>query len=189
MRVAPIRTLQNYEKKDRITNYGLLFLRIGFSQHLKMWKAIVITSLLCVFATERSFAQPFWSVGPKLGYTFGNDGGVTIGVEASYFPTWGGYPYGFTLDLNHGQGHVSIHAGIETWYLIGIDIGPTLFFSPRNVNLGMSLIAWDGFFLYPYYEMGIPLSGEIYHGVGGYLKFPLGFESQTPAWGPFNPVG
>jgi hypothetical protein len=157
-----------------------------------MLRAIYFFILYCLLITpDGAEAQPFWSVGPKLGYAFGDHGGVTIGAEASYFPNFANsiYPYGFTFDITRWHDHFSIHIGAETWFLIGIDIGPTLFFSSQQVNFGMSLIGWDGYFLYPYYEMGIPFTGEIYHGVGGYLKFPVGIKSYSPAWGPIGSVG
>lgn len=152
----------------------------------------LIILIVLMLGARSSFAQSYWSVGPKLGYTFGADGGVTIGAEATYFPPESfvtGLPYGFTFDLTHWKGHLNFHAGIETWFLIGVDVGPTLFFDDIGANLGMSLIGWDGYFLYPYYEMGIPFNGEIYHSVGGYLKFPLGLRYATPAWVPVGPVG
>ena len=156
-----------------------------------MMRLRILFAILVLTVAARSAPAQWWSVGPKLGYTFGADGGVTIGAEASYFPNESNavYPYGFTIDINSWAGHLSLHAGAESWYLIGVDIGPTLFFSQKGVNFGMSLIAWDGVFLYPYYEMGIQFNGEIFNGVGGYLKFPLGGWTYAPAWGPIGPVG
>ena len=136
---------------------------------------------MCLLLLQTSVmqAQPvqYWTVGPKMGYTFGSQGGVTIGAEVSYFPHWeiGPFlPYGFTMDVNVWKEHVSVHVGAETWFVLGVDVGPTLFFSKKSMNLGLSIIGWDGLFLYPYYELGIPFNGELFQGVGGYLKFPFG---------------
>lgn len=126
--------------------------------------------------TEAQPGQPWWSIGPKIGYTFGPDGGVTFGAEVSYFPTndYNPFPYAFTFDINYWKDHFSIHSGIEAWFYIGADVGPTLFFSKKGVHIGISFIVWDGVVLYPYYEWGIPFDGEIFHGAGGYLKIPIG---------------
>jgi hypothetical protein len=174
MRVAPIRTLQNYEKKDRITNSGLLFPQIEFSQLLKMWKAIVITAVLCVFATERSFAQPFWSIGPKFGKTLGDNGGFTWGFEASYFPQQVGPLWGFTCDLTFWKDHSSLHCGIEGEEGLGVDVGPTLFYSKGTFNIGLSAIPWFGAFIYGYYEFAWPFGLTPFQSYGGYLKIPIG---------------
>ena len=135
--------------------------------------------LLCFFAPAVATAQPFWSVGPKLGYTFGDNGGFTGGVEVTYFPqNWNSIAYGYTLDVNFWPKHVSLHLGIEKWLYVGVDVGPTLFFSNHRVYPGVSIIAWDGFIFYPYYELGIPFNGEFYNSVGGYIKFPIGLHTD-----------
>src|SRR5262249_3021613 len=122
-------------------------------------------------------AQRFWSVGFKMGYTFGGHGGVTGGVEASYMLS----PFtGFTFDLT-GWGphsHTSFHAGAEGWDALGIDVGPTYFLSDEYTGFGVSVIGWTGFFLYPYYEVAIPFRGPPFQSVGGYLKVPVNFPKD-----------
>jgi hypothetical protein len=139
-----------------------------------MRKISLIVALMCLIFTQKATSQPFWSVGPKIGYTFGDNGGLTGGVEVSYFPqNFSSYIYGYTLDINFWPKHVSVHFGIETWLILGVDVGPTFFFSKNGFNPGLSIIAWDGLILYPYYELGIPFNGEFYNSVGGYVKFPV----------------
>ncbi|HEY3876512.1 MAG TPA: hypothetical protein VGM92_13635 [Candidatus Kapabacteria bacterium] len=147
---------------------------------MRPWVFLIVS--VGVLTAQTATAQPFWSVGPKLGYTFGENGGVTIGAEASYFPVFSSAnvpPYALTFDINSWKGHVSVHAGFEVWYLIGADIGPTVFFTPNNVTPGISIILWDGVLLYPYFEFGIPFGGPGYHSVGGYLKFPIPTTAQN----------
>ena len=137
--------------------------------HGRLSLALALALLLSISQTGR--AQTFWSLGFKVGYTFGDDGGITGGVEASYMLS----PlYGFTLDLTGWpKSHTSIHAGLEGWWWVGLDVGPTVFLSDQYKGLGFSAIVWDGLFFYPYYELAIPFRGSPYHSVGGYIKFPV----------------
>jgi|ERR1700733_5607999 len=144
-----------------------------------MRKISLMVVMICLLLTQKAASQPFWSVGPKIGYTFGENAGLTGGVEVSYLPqNRSSFTYGYTLDINFWPKHVSVHLGFETWFFLGVDVGPTFFFSKNGVNPGLSIIAWDGLILYPYYELGIPFNGELFQGVGAYLKFPIGYQND-----------
>ncbi len=119
--------------------------------------------------------QPFWSIGPKIGYIFGEQGGLTGGFEVALFPN-AHASYALTFDVTGwSPSNTAVHVGVEAWLYAGLDIGPTLFLSKQApAKLGMSVIVWDGLLLYPYYELSIPFDGNPYHSVGGYIKFPIG---------------
>jgi hypothetical protein len=130
--------------------------------------------LLCFFAPAVASTQPWWSVGPKLGYTLGDNGGFTWGFEVTYFPQrifpW----WGYTLDFTSWKEHSSLHLGIEGNEGIGLDIGPTLFYLNGVVNLGVSAIPFLGAFLFGYYEFAWPFFQAPFQTWGGYLKIPIG---------------
>ncbi|SRR5579883_2637773 len=136
-------------------------------------------SLFCLLIATPVFSQPMWSVGGRIGYTFGDRGGFTWGLEASYLPRDKDYVYGYTLDLTFWPKHTALHAGVEGWYGAGLDIGPTLFWSDYFYP-GFSAIVWDGFVLYGYYELAVPFSDAIAHSVGLYLKMPADGNNIVP---------
>ncbi len=138
--------------------------------------------LLFLAITKKSVAQPYWTIGPKIGYTFGNGGGFTGGVEVSYFPYRNFLPggFGYTFDLTAWPNHRSVHVGAEFASLLGIDVGPTVFLDSGRVSGGVSMIPWIGAVIYGYFELDIPFGHVAYQSVGGYLKYP--FLPPPPAW-------
>jgi len=124
-------------------------------------------------------SQPFYSVGPKLGYTYGEGGGFTWGFEASYFPNpifdLSSHPlWGFTADLTFWKNYTSFHIGIEGSEMIGVDVGPTLFYSEKSLQAGVSLIPFAGILFIGYYEFAWPFFQTPFQTIGGYLKIPIG---------------
>ncbi len=83
---------------------------------------------------------------------------------------------GFTCDLTFWKDHSTLHFGIEDNEIIGLDIGPTLFYSNGNINAGISVIPFAGIFLFGYYELAWPFFQTPYQSWGGYLKLPFGFQ-------------
>lgn len=138
-----------------------------------------------VFVTSEAGAQaPWYTVGPKVGYTVGQ--GFTLGVELSYFPA-GQNPYddptlhGYTLDLYHvSNGSTSIHVGAEWMFFAGIDVGPTLVLDSAGVHAGGSAIAFATLGVVPYYEITVVKGRRTAYGFGGYLKFPIGLPPSHP---------
>ncbi|MDP4199944.1 MAG: hypothetical protein Q8922_08360 [Bacteroidota bacterium] len=117
-----------------------------------------------------------WSIGPKIGYTFGAEGGVTAGFEVSYFPNYDALPIGYTCDITvlGDPSRLSLHLGAEAYLIAGLDIGPTLFLDRGRFYPGVSIIPFVGVGLLPYYEFGVPFDHPPFESVGGYLKFPIG---------------
>ena len=141
-----------------------------------MIKISLIVAVICLLFVQNALSQPFWSTGPKIGYTFGQQGGLTGGWEFSYFPdqTPNGYFLGYTVDLTAWKGHTTLHFGVEGYFL---DVGPTLFFSNNSLNFGMSAIAWIGIIIYPYYEFAWPFGQTPFNSVGGYIKIPVNYQA------------
>src|ERR1035437_5451517 len=127
-----------------------------------MRRAIYFIALLCLISPEVATSQPFWSVGPKLGYTLGDNGGFTWGFEASYFPNpifdLSSHPlWGFTADLTFWKNYTSFHLGIEgIAQVIGLDAGPTFFYSNKSFQAGVSTIPFAGIDFIGYYELAWP---------------------------------
>jgi hypothetical protein len=141
--------------------------------------------LSLLFLSSTSFAQnaDWFSIGPKLGYTFGAGGGFSYGVELTYFPTgsngsWEGPLNGFTFDVTHvGKGRTTFHFGVEWMEGLGVDIGPTLLVDDRSgVSPGLGVTPFVTILLIPFYEfVWLPGQGSI-STVGSYIKFPVGLN-------------
>jgi len=145
--------------------------------HPKLREILFITSLSCVLLTGQADAQkPFWSVGPKLGGTLGVNGGFTWGFEASYFPKPSFPLWGFTADLTFWKSCISFHIGIEGNEMIGVDAGPTFFYSDQSIQAGVSLIPFVGILLIAYYELAWPFFQTPFQTFGGYMKIPVGVK-------------
>ncbi|MFI5201578.1 MAG: hypothetical protein ACHQNE_04275 [Candidatus Kapaibacterium sp.] len=146
-----------------------------------MRRAIYIIVVLCIISPEVAMSQPFWSIGPKLGYTLGDNGGFTWGFEASYFPNpifdLSSHPlWGFTADLTFWKKYTSFHLGIEGSEMFGVDVGPTLFYSNKNLQAGVSVIPFAALLVVAYYELAWPFFQTPFQTWGGYLKIPIGLN-------------
>jgi hypothetical protein len=142
--------------------------------------------MLFITAEESSAsAQSWFTIGPKLGYTFGKDGGFAGGLEVSYFPNNSnlnnsitGLLIGFTCDLTlltHGR--ALLHVGAEGLIgagLAGLDFGPTLVFTSERVYPALTFIPFFGVIRYPFYEYTVPFFHlEPITTIGGYIKVPV----------------
>lgn len=153
-----------------------------------MTKYLLIVALLLP-ATGTRAQQSVFTIGPKVGYTFGSDGGVTVGFEASYFPSVKDpisdpFRAGATIDVTFWRRHISLHVGAQiiVGAVAGIDIGPTLIAEgeERSVYLGTIFFAGVGF--YPYYEIIHRPDEDNFHSVGTYLKLPTAAWSGEDGW-------
>jgi hypothetical protein len=147
------------------------------------WKGSLLPLFLLAALVSEANAQGAWySIGPRVGYTFGQ--GFTAGFELTYFPA-GEDPYrtlflhGYTLDVVHvSDGPTMIHVGTEWMFFAGIDVGPTLVFDSLGVHAGATVIGFASIIFIPYYEATF-IKGNTITGLGGYLKFPVGLPSHT----------
>jgi|GEM_PF-3580130 len=139
-----------------------------------MRRAIYFFLLLCLIFPAVAKSQPWWSVGPKLGYILGDKGGFAWGFEVTYFPQYIAPAYGYTCDLTFWRDYSSLHFGIEFANVLSIDVGPTLFYTNKKLEIGLSGIPWFGVFCYAYYEFAWPIGQTLIQSYGGYLKIPIG---------------
>ncbi len=128
---------------------------------------------------ENIFINP----GVKFGYTFGQNGGFTWGLELSLtsFDTFDGVSYGAVIDVDFWNGRRKIHLGAEMSYIYaGLCVGPTWITENGKTNAGYSIIPFAGAMIYPYYnftkvgdvmfsEVGTYAKGYLYTG-DGYFK-------------------
>ncbi len=142
-------------------------------------------------ANSSARAQSWFSIGPKLGYTFGKEGGFTGGLEVSYFPSNRALSdqtpptlFGFTCDLTilpHGR--MLIHFGAEGLVaagLAGLDIGPTMVFAEGRLYSAFTFIPFVGVLVYPFYEYTVPFSHlEPISTMGVYIKYPISIVYRT----------
>jgi hypothetical protein len=140
---------------------------------------IVVVFTVANASAQHPNVRADYSIGPKIGYTFGEPGGITLGLEVSYFPNDQEldnlFRYGLTFDATFWEDHFSLHLGAEAIAIVflGMDIGPTLISDYRTASIGLGTIAFAGFLVYPYYVM-IHFANIEHRSVGGYLKLPIG---------------
>ncbi len=144
-------------------------------------KSLFIVLLLCCLPSliwaQSIRDRPDLTFGPKLGYTFGKNGGFTWGIEFTYFLPIKNYDYRFGITFDYtawGPSNVSFHLGGEVLVddAVGIDIGPTVAFIRNRTSIGVSGIVFGGIVAYPYYEYLI-LPENDYSSIGTYIKFPV----------------
>lgn len=137
------------------------------------------------------FSQRTWlSPGVKLGYTFGEKGGFTWGVEVSLTfeqeVRGGTNYYGFVVSMDRCRDLWKIYLGVQgsiatrTFFPVGLSAGPTLISENGDLDFGIGLIPFAGFILYPYYHFTYRLSRRSLHEIGGYLKIPIRIIGRDP---------
>ncbi len=125
--------------------------------------------------TRIGVAQPVFTIGPKLGYTFGASGGFTFGGELSFFPNWNNPNPSFNLDItSNNSGLTTFHLGVQLLSIVyGIDVGPSILLDSGKIYGGISFIPFIGALFYYYYEFDIASGIGLIRSDGGYLKIPL----------------
>ena len=107
---------------------------------LRIYLIICITLGASGCLKAQSSAVTFFNPGMKAGYTFGEGGGFTLGLELSYtlgFTDKG--IYGIVLDIDGWNNKVRVHLGVEAQLIfVGMCIGPTLTFGHSGRDLGFS---------------------------------------------------
>jgi len=111
--------------------------------------------------------------GVRVGYIFGEGGGLTFGAELSHTWVWeNGAIAGAVAAVDFTPQNVRIHFGAEGAFGIGVDLGPTVYLG-RESDIGFSVTPFAGLFLYPYYSYTFRMSGENEQEVGAALKYPF----------------
>ena len=139
------------------------------------------------------FCQPgppehhyFLNPGVKLGYAFGEGGGLVYGCELSFVITGRDSKHssnGVTFNYDFIPNGHRLHVGYE--YLspfAGFDIGPTMITTKTKNDFGFSIIPFAGILAIPYYNFTyVPSLGAV-HEVGSLLKIPIQTDHYTYNW-------
>ena len=116
---------------------------------------ITLISLFFFFICELKSAEPyyFFSPGVKLGYQFGENGGTVFGLELSVMRTVDYFPnVGIVANIDFCKGNTKLHLGAQTAHIIGLDIGPTVYFTENKTNFGYTVGIYGLLYIMPFYE-------------------------------------
>jgi hypothetical protein len=121
------------------------------------------------------------SPGVKLGYTFGEEGGFTFGIELSVLVRTGPslsvvLAHGPVLDLSWTwDGIFVLHAGYElASVVLGVEAGPSLVVGRGGTRFGFGVTPWlGGIVVAPYYGHTFVVGAEPLDELGSYLKLPI----------------
>ncbi len=144
-------------------------------------RAVTIAAAILLFAFIPARAQETWhdyvNPGIKLGYTFGEGGGFTWGVELSYTLTDLEYSsHGVVLDLDFTPTFTKLHVGGQISYLfVGGEIGPTLLFdrTKGTHHFGVTATPFVGALLMPYVSGTYLVDRDPIFEAGAYGKLPM----------------
>ena len=148
--------------------------------------SLVAVVLAAAPAPARALDNPFpdsaiVSPGVKLGYTFGEEGGFTFGVELSVLVRTGPslsvvLAHGPVLDLSWTwDGIFVLHAGYElASVVLGVEAGPSLVVGRGATRFGFGVTPWlGGIVVAPYYGHTFVVGGEAVDELGAYFKLPI----------------
>ena len=128
----------------------------------------------------------FLDPGIKIGYAFGENGGLFYGLELSYVITGpdSKHPsYGLTFSYDFLPTSHRIHVGAEFLSpFAGIDIGPSLLLNESTNLYGLSLTTFAGIFILPHYQLSLLSDGVITHEVGSFVKVPIQLDHYNYNW-------
>ena len=127
------------------------------------------------------------SPGIKLGYAFGDRGGLSFGVELTVLKRTGAdlsaiVAHGPAVNVGWSRGGIMYaRVGWEavSWF-VGVEGGPTIVRGPDGVRVGLTVSPWIGAIVVPYYAHTWLFGGPSIRELGTYLKLPLctGCESS-----------
>ena len=134
-----------------------------------------IALLLLMWAcSDDLLAQEGYYLNPgiKFGHTFGENGGVTMGVEISYTKVGDGELYGIlaSIDYCREARRVRYHVGGEYF---AVALGPTLIVENGVVDWGINVTPCFGVVVIPYFNYTYRFKETNLFEVGGFLKLPI----------------
>ncbi len=140
---------------------------------------LLLTILMALASAAHALGQNSVYVNPgiKVGYTFGDRGGLTFGLELSVTQYQSrGMLLGGVIDYDYtpASGMHKTHLGAEgsVWGL-GLDLGPTWVIGNGKSGLGATFTPFVGLVAYPYYSFTAMVGMENIHEAGAYLKPPI----------------
>lgn len=145
---------------------------------------LVIVCLIIMSKSAYSYNPTlFISPGIKLGYQLGETGGFIYGFELSLTALDHGYPIaGVVTNIDFFKGNTKLHFGAElSAGVIGIDIGPSYYFTESGNYFGFTLGLYSLVFVMPYYETSRFYnvnSSFTVNQFGTYLKMPFSIDGN-----------
>ena len=128
----------------------------------------IIAFHLNAFGGDSYYLNP----GFKIGHTFGESGGFTIGIEVSYTIVEDRL-YGVlaSIDYCRSADRFRCHLGAE--YLV-VAMGPTLIVEDGALDLGLNITPYAGAVVIPYANYTLRFSNrhDLFE-LGSFLKFPI----------------
>jgi len=148
-------------------------------KYMRYW-SILLIFVMVGFVGKISADERFISPGIKFGYTFGENGGITIGAEVSYI-IW--YKHAanavvLNFDICGNEDKLQftkLHLGYQVSSVVGIEAGPTIIWKDGVTSYGMSITPFAGFIVpYAYYSHTVAFNKK--HEIneaGILLKLPM----------------
>jgi hypothetical protein len=125
----------------------------------------------CMSQDEHTFLSP----GFRIGYRFGEQGGMAAGPEVS-ITSWNRRNYfGALISVDNIGKRIRVHVAFETGVgYFGGSIGPTFAFGGGSPpDYGFKVTPYAGFLLIPYYSFLYMRNAPSEHEVGSFIKLPL----------------
>jgi|JI8StandDraft_1071087.scaffolds.fasta_scaffold60375_1 hypothetical protein len=148
---------------------------------MKLHLTIAIILIMMACTSQNLLASGpviFINPGVKFGYSFGEKGGFTYGVQlsitstfsSSFSPFWGG----IVFNAYKCNGRKSVHFGAQASYWgFGMEAGPTYLYENGSSHSGYSIIPFGGLIIIPYYNYTkFETDSLTSHEVGSYIKIP-----------------
>ena len=142
----------------------------------RLWLMLVLSLLAGTSSADERFISP----GIKLGYTFGQGGGFTTGIEVSYIVWRNELPMAVVLNIDlcgreEKLEYQKIHLGWQISHVVGIEAGPTIIWDDGGASLGMTVTPFAGLvFPYGYYSYTLDFAGGRQRNEAGLLlKMPV----------------
>jgi hypothetical protein len=140
----------------------------------------LVMSLLIIAAMFPSFClsqdeMTFLSPGFRVGYRFGEQGGMAGGPEVSVTRWNGGHYVGALISVDNIGKRIRVHVAFETGSgFFGCSVGPTFAFGAGSPpDYGFRVTPYAGFLLIPYYSFLYMRSSPSEHEVGSFIKVPV----------------
>ncbi|HAD80948.1 MAG: hypothetical protein A2509_12425 [Candidatus Edwardsbacteria bacterium RIFOXYD12_FULL_50_11] len=145
------------------------------------YKPIFILLIMIIFANRGAADEGrYISPGIKFGYTFGEGGGVTVGAEVSYIVWYNNLAHAAVLNLdicgNEDKLKFNkIHLGYQISRGVGIEAGPTMFWTDKGMHFGASVTPFAGIIIpYAYYSITVAFNKKnMLNEAGILLKLPI----------------
>lgn len=124
--------------------------------------------------TASASSQTFISPGVKVGYLFGDKGGLVTGIEISVVKWADGNYRGVVFDVDALNDITSYHVGAEFGQKLGgVSIGPVIRSGKVTTDFGLRVTPYSGLIVIPYYNFQLFCDRQTTHEIGAYVKFPF----------------